>query len=119
MVICNIFRKKHFKFDIEKFGFKAIGKFEEDYQKDLTFYKSGEVYTYYDAYYNSANQWIIKRCIDMGPATVGYETMDRFQKLDSIQSTIVYYGKIPNKRYGNKVMKNIGINDKENLNDTQ
>ena len=116
MVICNIFKKKRFWFDIDKFGFESIDDFQEDFEKEITSYKSGELFEYYSAYYNIGHDWIIKRCINMGPATQGYETMDKFQKIDKIQETIIFYGKIPNKKFGEQLMSNIGI---KNKNDTQ
>jgi len=88
-IIKKICKHKEYKFDISKFGFKDNGK--DEYSKIIS---NGKIFDYYSAYNNMSNYWIIKYIKNMCGIT---------------EEVILFYGKIPNKRFGKKLLKNILI----------
>lgn len=89
-IIKRICRHKEYKFDITKFNFKYDG--QDEYFKIISYYKDGKVFDYYSAYNNVVNYWIISYNKNMG---------------GELQTTNLYFGKIPNKRFGKNLLKNI------------
>ena len=98
-----------FNFNITQYDFEPESYDEFIKVKDR--YKSGELHTYYTAYHNISDLWIITHHNDLGPACINYKEMNEDDKFKMINSTIIYFGFITDKEFGKQLMENIIIND--------